>query len=54
MIIRVFNWMCAAYWLCVLVAVIAGSYMLDRFDSIVVLFIVIINFVGYGIRGTSR
>ncbi|WP_155399782.1 hypothetical protein [Paenibacillus polymyxa] len=51
MIFRVFNWLCAAYWLCALVAVITGSYTLDRFDSIVVLIIVIINFVAYGIEG---
>ncbi|MMZ45502.1 hypothetical protein D1872_71020 [compost metagenome] len=50
MIFRVFNWMCAAYWLCVLVAVIAGRYTLDRVDSVLVLLIVIISFVAYGIE----
>ncbi|MDH2332473.1 hypothetical protein [Paenibacillus polymyxa] len=49
MAMRVLNWMCAVYWLGVLVAVIAGSYTLDRFDSIAALLILIINFVGYGL-----
>ncbi|MFK4304325.1 hypothetical protein ABH892_004465 [Paenibacillus sp. RC254] len=51
MAIRVLNWMCALYWTGVLISVIAGSYTLDRVDSILALLIVIINFVGYGIEG---
>lgn len=51
MALRAFGWLCAAYWTGVLVAIISGSYTLDRFDSIIALLIVIINFVAYGIEG---